>query len=426
MTCPRSAPTMLCSSIKKLSARDLKTGDCTLRRSIELLWRRPDLTRSVRHFEIERSVSCAYVENNYNSDSEEENGGNILIKKIVDEICDTDLEKKWWSSHLQSSCEGAWLAVLLTRLTHLERLSISNIKPGFLLDVLVKAAKRQRPFGNNPFPFLRDVELTCPQENETIWSAYAMPFFYLPAVRKISALKVYEGFPTSYTEPDFASYKRSECQVTEINLFHTIACYRMNEWIAACSKLESFHLEFGVINSIKHTNGYNALKASSFRESLLPAKHTLTTLHLEFDVSYKSHSRHLTNQSKDNLPFGSFKEFYVLEHLFMRHANLVRLPNAAPVERHSPNHEPLIEILPKSLKSLAITEIMDEFFPALISDLVELVIRREDMPHLGSIVLHVDNEGGAANKSLIEVVKLQCVTIGQFSILTLYLGWVVY
>ncbi|OOF95655.1 hypothetical protein ASPCADRAFT_130041, partial [Aspergillus carbonarius ITEM 5010] len=319
---------LLCSSIKKLSAQDLKAGDCSLRRSIECLWRRSDLTQSVQHLEVEKSVKCAYDERFYQSDSEEEIGDITLI--------------------------------------NLMSISIFHIKEGFLLDVLVKAAKRQRPFNrSNPFPFLQDVELICPQKNEMIWSDYAMPFFYLPAVREISALKAYEGSPGSYTKPDFADYRKPECQVTDIKLIHTIACWGMNEWIAACSKLEHFHLEFGVINSIRHTDGYYTLKAQAFRQSLLSVKDTLKTLHLEFGVSYKAYSKHLTEQSKVNLPFGSFKEFHVLEHLFMRHENLLRLPNAGPVEKHSSDHEPLIRILPKSLKSLAIDDIMRDLFPAL-------------------------------------------------------------
>ena len=239
-----------------------------------------------------------------------------------------------------------------------------------------------------------------------------MPFFYLPAVREISALKAYEGSPGSYTKPDFADYRKPECQVTDIKLIHTIACWGMNEWIAACSKLEHFHLEFGVINSIRHTDGYYTLKAQAFRQSLLSVKDTLKTLHLEFGVSYKAYSKHLTEQSKVNLPFGSFKEFHVLEHLFMRHENLLRLPNAGPVEKHSSDHEPLIRILPKSLKSLAIDDIMRDLFPALVCDLVELVIRRQDMPHLRSIVLHVNDEDRAVNKDLIGVIQRACQPSG--------------
>ncbi|PWY95137.1 hypothetical protein BO94DRAFT_581477 [Aspergillus sclerotioniger CBS 115572] len=361
------------------------------------------------HLEVEQSQKCPYDEKFYQSDSEEDIGDFASIHDMVTEICDTDQDKDWWSLHLQNSCGWAWLAVLLTRLTHLQSLSISHIKEGFLLDVLVKAAKRQHPFDKStPFPFFRDVELTCPLENEMIWSDHAMPFFYLPAVRKVNALKVYEGSPGSYTKPDFADHRRSECPVTEINLIHTIACDDINDWIAACSKLEHFHLEFGMINSIKHTEGYNPLTAQAFRRSLLSAKYTPKSLRLEFRVSYKTYSKHHAEQSKMNLPFGSFKEFHVLENLFMRHANLIRSPNTGPMKEYSPDHELLIQILPRSLKSLEIVDIMDNTFPALVWDLVKLVTRREDMPQLRSIVLHVNDGDSAINKGLIGVIECAC------------------
>lgn len=86
---------LLCSSIKKLSAQDLKAGDCSLRRSIECLWRRSDLTQSVQHLEVEKSVKCAYDERFYQSDSEEEIGDITLINLMVEEICVTDLDKTW-------------------------------------------------------------------------------------------------------------------------------------------------------------------------------------------------------------------------------------------------------------------------------------------------------------------------------------------
>lgn len=100
-----------------------------------------------------------------------------------------------------------------------------------------------------------------------------------------------------------------------------------------------------------------------------------------------------------NGPFGSFKEFEVLEHLTSRHLNLVTLPGI--FTGHSNDGERFIDLFPRSLKSLQITEIQDAFLSGLIPDILLLDQHCEtSVPRLESIALYVLEEGHSVPHSL--------------------------
>lgn len=154
-------------------------------------------------------------------------------------------------------------------------------------------------------------------------------------------------------------------------------CEGLTDWVAACSKLEYFQVVIGA-GPVYSTAGYK-FDPKKFHQSLLPSKDTLETLSLGFFGSYHMHrdSPSALTDVTDDLPFGSFKAFYVLEHLSMRHSNLVRLPDTESMDGHGCVQRSLINVLPGSLKSLKITEIAQELIPDLVSDLLVLVKLRQ-------------------------------------------------
>lgn len=105
--------------------------------------------------------------------------------------------------------------------------------------------------------------------------------------------------------------------------------------------------------------------APRFCRSLLPVAATLRTLRLEGTIAYNTAGQieqwtdaDFAEHAEEQI--GSLIPFTVLENLVMRHSFLI-------------GEIPLTELLPTSLKSLSIVDIVDEHYLDLLSDLWTLV-----------------------------------------------------
>ncbi|KAI9926557.1 hypothetical protein MW887_004325 [Aspergillus wentii] len=355
--------------------------------------------------------------------------GSPLVEQMLEELFETKNEQCQWRMHLRNLCEEAWLAVLLTRLSRLESIAFDHDGPADLMStILDKAGLRQRPFHQAvPFPRLQTVALdcnhTCTSGDAGTYSDFSPGLFHLPSVRRIQGERLIECTENmeDARQSDLDGVKNPDCPVREIVLSQAPNCYGMRDWIAACSKLERFEVGIGAMRYGSNDYTFNA---SRFRECLLPSKETLKTLCIGFDLDYHNHRYHrddspdvYISEITDDLPFGSFKAFHVLEHLSMRHPNLVKLPESSShFQENAHNQEPpsIIDQLPQSLKSLEITEIGWEFVPVLISGLGELIkFRGELMPRLERIGLFfLDEQALKLAKSSIDRLRLVAGRIG--------------
>ncbi|KAE8139515.1 hypothetical protein BDV38DRAFT_291236 [Aspergillus pseudotamarii] len=353
---------------------------------IRHLWCRPDLTRLVQHAYLgfawrfrpdSRSITGAYCSQR-----------DWIIDHIVDDISESEYEKK------------AWLGALLTRLNNLKSVTLTyGNNQGLLNSIWDKAAFHRQPFNRTtPFPLLEKVTLKGQFSLLQYNSPIAMGLFHLPAIRTIQGN---------------AARVRS---VTEIVLSPAYNCQRMGDWISACSRLERFQVDIGIVSG---THTFYIFDPIAFRQCLHPCKETLKALSLRFHRSYREFrawqrtTRIYRHFQRDDLPFGSFREFIVLEQLSMRHANLVRLPDANIRDSFDATPRSLVDILPTSLKSLEITNVLHRYLPNLISELEVLVrLHPTVMPQFERIMLHLQDQEGELAKFLIGNLERVCEYMG--------------
>jgi hypothetical protein len=304
---------------------------------IQNLCRRQDLALLVRHLTFTADGGDGYLDAGF--EDEHVDLDSVLIEGVLDEICETEEEKSRWISHLKASNEEAWTSLLLTRLSRLETINVAYGNPYFLQLILNKAAKRQRPFHETPpFPFLRAVHISCDDGDNWVDADWAWPLFYFPAVRKVTGTNLHES-PRG--NPEGLAFDPSEIinptrPVTEIKVIGTIDSEGLVNWVTACEKLETFKLAYGHQD---HEFDEYRFNPESFRQSLLQVKQTLKTLWLCFHTMYRdlqvdriayNGGEVEEDDWKEYSPFGSLKEFSVLQDLHIRHANLVRLVGIVP------------------------------------------------------------------------------------------------
>ncbi|KAJ6014110.1 hypothetical protein N7540_008701 [Penicillium herquei] len=370
---------------------------------VQHLFQRPDLARRVSVARITWCTTCDTEHNDHDDpdmDHVTDSTFNFIQTTLNDfYLDDEDLEefKDEWEDHLSIGCRAAWISLMITQLTRLERLELCYHGAfDFMHRMLTRAIKRKRPFHNRtPFPLLQEINLSCHFDDWWIHSHDALPFFHLPAVRVIEADGMLEHMGNLFSsddEPilDFSGNDKPVSQVRTIKVSRAYNCIDMEELIKACNKLEHFEVEAEMLSPADISEFYH-FDAPSFRESLLLAKDTLKTIRFSFgkrllhDRPGVFSPRDFDFNGLDNNPFGSFKEFHVLENLSIRYRNL--------------SSRTFANLLPSSLQTLEIIDIKSKSFSRIMWNLAHLVESRETFPNLNRIVLkHLGFSGKTQNE----------------------------
>ncbi|KNG82107.1 hypothetical protein ANOM_010148 [Aspergillus nomiae NRRL 13137] len=177
----------------------------------------------------------------------------------------------------------------------------------------------------------------------------------------------------------------------------------MLDWLAASTGLERIALVLSCHRDDWELPDEDMFKAPEFRSALLPFTRTLRTLHLEAD--HWSPDECASNIADDAGPFGSLKEFAVLEDLRMRYVHLVQPSTPDSIHEFK---GPLVDILPSSLRNLEVLEIDEDHYPDLLLDLARLVHGRASFPRLEQITLYLMN----LDKSPLNSLRHEYGTVG--------------
>ncbi|KAI9042318.1 uncharacterized protein KD926_005613 [Aspergillus affinis] len=370
----------LFSSYLQRRPRGLGLGDASM---IILLWRHPELATHVRYFQLAwRSVNNYFEEDSHLGDE-----FNEFIDQALDEIFEPEEQacRSKWRKHLQRQCEEAWKALLLMRLTHLQTLELaSGYTEGLVPDILRKAAHRQRPFHKSPpFPYLRNVEAVPGLMDPAIGSRLILPFFYFPAVRTIRGLHWSEGrsWKSVCGLKSDATYRKSIIETPLVPVDHSsrpvrklelCTCYRNRDildWLTACTQLEIVNIGLVLNRDDRNPDDMYTFSAPELRQALLPFQTTLQKLHLGA-VSWRRNDPEARELIDSPGPMGSLKEFTVLRDLKLPYAHLLR-PSSTSVEVRE--HLQLLDILPVSIRTLSITDIVEDDFHNLLLELLGLL-----------------------------------------------------
>ncbi|RAH75933.1 hypothetical protein BO86DRAFT_460235 [Aspergillus japonicus CBS 114.51] len=281
--------------------------------------------------------------------------------------------------HLHGMCDEAWAALLLIPLANLHTIEFTHECSSHLVSpILLKAAQHQPPFhnpGRLPFPHLHEVRANCAWGDSYIYESLLTPFFYFPAVRRISGSFIREdGGIMNLPLP----IHRTACSVKEIAIQKVYSSDTILRWLEASSDLE--HVAFQL--SVHRDDGWTDFDASEFRKALLLSRQTLKTLRLEVDEYF---DKAVTNYQDDNEePFGAFTDFTILQDLVIRHAHLTGQPSATAVQ-DIPQF--LVKMLPVCLKRLTVKDIMVDDLSDLLVMLLGLVQHRDLFCQLEQITL---------------------------------------
>lgn len=294
----------------------------------------------------------------------------------------------------------AWLGLLLVRVRNLQKIEFRFETSDLIHTILHKAEKREQPFHkDSPFPYLQEVRGHTEWGHPPIDSEFLNPFFYLPAVRKVYGFGIGEEDDEDYTPLDVCP---TPCPVREITIDEGYWCVGMLNWLTTCTKLERLAIRISLEPEYYHINPRNVFCAPQYRLALLRFATTLKSLHICFNDSYRCA---LEGIGGVDMPFGTFTDFAVMEHLTVRHAHLT-----GPHSPHSDNNwdiRRLVEILPSSLRQLEIKDLVENHELQLLLELWELV-HRGPCENLEQLVLHFYPEDDDAVSRL----ELECQSRG--------------
>ncbi|KAJ5404577.1 hypothetical protein N7509_004448 [Penicillium cosmopolitanum] len=156
------------------------------------------------------------------------------------------------------------------------------------------------------------------------------------------------------------------------------------DWLVLCTKLEHFSIKMEFESHLDEILDSEKFDASLFRKLLLPSATTLRTLRICYGKRYRDQ---LEYQDAEDVPFGTFSDFVVMEDITVRHSHLI-----GRVSHDSTDHwdsKPPAKIFPRSLKRIEITDVVEGHQLQLVSQLSELV-EGSCCPNLEAVVLHLD------------------------------------
>ncbi|KAJ9381447.1 hypothetical protein DTO063F5_6193 [Paecilomyces variotii] len=353
---------------------------------IQDLCRRPDLARLVRHLEVNvksDSVSEGLVEYYVPPFWGLVHTDLSLLDQISKEIWETEQEGSQLVRYLRRGSVDAWSSLLLTKLSHLQTMSIIHAdwdEPFFFNRVLLKAATRQYPFHEAPhLSRLHTVDFSPSHEMDGVAATFVVPFFNLPAVRTIRGYSVIDWDLCEVLKHDGLEITKGTSPVTEIKLCGEYD-EEMDYWFAACSKLETF--------KFLYMQGGNPLelpleifRAKELRRSLLSFRKTLKTIWVTGPDCSTSTFTNGYDEPADIFVFGSFKEFSALRELRI---DLVNFLCDDWVDGTAEYH--IIDLLPRSLEVLDIMNIYPNMLAYLIADFMQVIGERSTrVPHFKTL-----------------------------------------
>ncbi|KAJ5552345.1 hypothetical protein N7494_001723 [Penicillium frequentans] len=352
------------------------------------LWRRPDLASQVR-----RLYLCwSDCDQNHIDRHDKDNKAASFIEEALNEIFTPEEEetREVWEEHLNGEglCAEAWLGLLLVRLTHLQEIEFGHERSDLMSDILIKAANRQQPFHQGtPFPLLQDVRACVAWGASWIDSGFLLPFFYFPAVRRIYGTGIRE---TKDDENMCLANHQPLCPVQEITVEEGYWSRGMLDWLAVCTNLQHVSITVDLQADEYELDEEDQFDASQFWEALLPFTGTLKTLCIQYEYGYKALV--VDEKSVEESPFGSFKDFTVLETLTVRHDHLMGPSDDSDDSSQDWDMKPLAETLPHSLVSLRITDITVDRHLELLSELSKLLRHVHTFSKLERLVLYIQSE----------------------------------
>lgn len=378
-------------------------------RFIMRMWRQPDLASQVRQLKL------CWSQCDQHEPLEVDNEFVDFIETALENVFTPEEheERELWKEHLygkEGLCEEAWLGLLLVRLTRLRTIEFQHEQSHLISDILLKAAKRQQPFHQGcPFPHLEEVRACVAWGASWIDSDFFKPFFYFPAVQHIYGTAIGEkrcDYDDDYYDSLDLAHHQSPCPVRDITITEGYWCRGMLDLLALSTNLERISLGIYIQADEYEIEDDWAFNAADFHAAILPFATTLKTLRISYGENYNDQ---LETMGTDETQFGSFKDFSVLEHLTVRHEHLVEL--ASDEEVHS-DLVSIYEILPYSLVSLEITDVMTDYHLELQSELSKLVHQRQNFTDLQKIALCVRSDDGEALNNMFDSLKLECQAAG--------------
>ncbi|KAJ5986269.1 hypothetical protein N7451_010634 [Penicillium sp. IBT 35674x] len=364
------------------------------------LWRRPDLASQVHRLDL----CWSDCDQNHIDRHDKDNKTTQFIEDALNEIFTPEEKERQevWEEHLNGEglCAEAWLGLLLVRLTHLQLIELGHEHSDLMSDILLKAANRQQPFHQGrPFPLLQDVRACVAWGASWIDSGFLLPFFYLPAVRRIYGTAI--GEIRDDENMRVANHQPSG-PVQDITVEEGYWCRGMLDWLAVCTNLQHVSITVEIQADEYELDEKDQFDASQFRVALLPFTRTLKTLCIQYGDAYKDQV--VDEKSDDESSFGSFKDFIVLENLTVRHDHLMGLSDDSCQDW---DMKPLAETLPHSLVSLKITAIMIDHHLELLSELSKFLRHVHTFSKLERLVLCILSEDEEEIGNLFDVLRVE-------------------
>ncbi|KAJ5973208.1 hypothetical protein N7481_010418 [Penicillium waksmanii] len=372
-------------------------------RLIMRLWRRPDLASQVRRLEMCWS-DCSDCDQDSADKLSEDPEVVRFIEEALNEIFTPEEEdtRSIWEQHLDTEflCAEAWLGLLLVRANQLQTIEFGHEHSELMSNILHKAANRQYPFHRAPpFPYLEEVQACVAWGAAWIDSGFLTPFFYFPAIRTIYGSAIGERRDDENMTLD-KSYISSP--VREIIVDEAYWCRGMLDWLMVCTKLEHVSINIEVQADEYEISDHEKFDASLFRTMLLPSAKTLKTLRVCYGEWYRDK---LEEHDADDAPFGTFRDFVVMEDISVRHSHLIG--RISPDSTDHWDTKPLVDILPFTLQRFEIIDLMESHQLQLLSQLSELV-RRGCCQNLERVEFHLDLEDSDAPIDALNSLKLEC------------------
>ncbi|GFN11671.1 hypothetical protein AtubIFM56815_009212 [Aspergillus tubingensis] len=317
---------------------------------------------------------------------EKQNHDITSVLPLVNRISQSEAETKEWEEALIEGNQDAWLGLLLLTMENMTSLLMHytwGVK--FFNRVLSRAAMREKPFDTMPIlQHLEDVGIDSSDDNKAWYpNNEFLPFFHLPSVRSVSLDSVVESMVTQIDHPAFKPAKGTS-PIVELEFgVNPNGSKGMADFITSCANLENFKFQHS--NQVIWGERYMNFRPRAFYSALSTQKHSLQVLHLNDRGETGSSGFDEDVEDGDPPPidwFGPMVDFTKLWDL--------RIPVATLLNFHLSDDRPRVsslkEILPPSLKYLAVTHFESSQTDQVMSNMLEVVAcRKEKFPHLEEV-----------------------------------------
>ncbi|RHZ56789.1 hypothetical protein CDV55_101973 [Aspergillus turcosus] len=310
------------------------------------------------------------------------------VEELVGQISESPEEQRDWTQDLLGRNEDAWLALLLTLVPNMAVFS------GFycgdaprVTRVVARAAHKEPPFDARPaLQRLETLHMTC-DDLKTVYPHWQfLPFFHLPSLKDVNLDAVKEAREWHRLDHPAVSSASGTAPVESLVLEnHCNGRKGMAELITSCANLKQFKYQHD--HQEIWGQSYVDFQPRKFYRALLTQKHSLEVLHLSDtgDVAGAG-ADDLSDDEEDDGPeaydrwFGSLAEFNQLQDLRIRVQNLLNYHH-----RDKDESAVLKDILPRSLRSLHVTECWEKHCALLVPNLQGVLDHQKQFPNLERI-----------------------------------------